>query len=260
MNGEATPYYRGIGEEESIFRTAFEERLPLLLKGPTGCGKSRLVEAMEHTLGRPLVTVSCHDETTATDLLGRYLVEGGDTVWHDGPVARAVRMGAILYLDEIAEARDDVVVVLHPLSDHRREVHLDRHDEVLRASREFMLVASMNPGYQRGFKELKPSTRQRFVTIALGYPSPEVELEIVVRESGAATDVARRIVAVGQKIRKLDSAELRETVSTRLLVQTAKLVRSGLPIRLACRVGLIEALTDEARTAEGLATLVDLST
>jgi nitric oxide reductase NorQ protein len=260
MNGDVTPYYRGVGEEESIFRTAFEERLPLLLKGPTGCGKSRLVEAMAHALGRPLVTVSCHDETTATDLLGRYLVEGGDTVWHDGPVARAVRMGAILYLDEIAEARDDVVVVLHPLSDHRREVHLDRHDEVLRAGREFMLVASMNPGYQRGFKELKPSTRQRFVTIALGYPSAEVELEIVVRESGAATDVARRIVAVGQKIRKLESAELRETVSTRLLVQTAKLVRAGLPIRLACRVGLIEALTDEGRTAEGLATLVDLST
>jgi nitric oxide reductase NorQ protein len=254
------PYYRGVGDEEAIFRAAFEERLPLLLKGPTGCGKSRFVEAMAHALGRPLLTVSCHDETTATDLLGRFLVEGGDTVWRDGPVARAVRMGAILYLDEIAEARDDVVVVLHPLSDHRREVHLDRNDEVLRAGREFMLVASMNPGYQRGFKELKPSTRQRFVTVALTYPSPEVEAEIVVRESGAAMDTVRRIISVGHKIRKLESVELRETVSTRLLVHTAKLVRAGLTVRVACRIGIVEALTDDPRTADGLGTLVDLAT
>lgn len=260
MSDAGAPFYRPVGDEENIFKTAYAERLPLLLKGPTGCGKSRLVEAMAHALDRPLVTVSCHDETTATDLLGRYLVQGGDTVWQDGPVARAVRMGAILYLDEIAEARDDVVVVLHPLSDHRREVHLDRHDEVLRAGPTFMLVASMNPGYQRGFKELKPSTRQRFVTVALSYPPPDVEMEIVIRESGVKPDVARRIVGVGQKIRRLETAELRETVSTRLLVQTAKLVHAGLAIRVACRVGIIEPLSDDHRTIEGLADLVDLAT
>ncbi len=260
MSDAGAPFYRPVGDEENIFKTAYAERLPLLLKGPTGCGKSRLVEAMAHALDRPLVTVSCHDETTATDLLGRYLVQGGDTVWQDGPVARAVRMGAILYLDEIAEARDDVVVVLHPLSDHRREVHLERHDEVLRAGPTFMLVASMNPGYQRGFKELKPSTRQRFVTVALSYPPPDVEMEIVIRESGVKPDVARRIVGVGQKIRRLETAELRETVSTRLLVQTAKLVHAGLAIRVACRVGIIEPLSDDHRTIEGLADLVDLAT
>ena len=260
MSDAGAPFYRPVGDEENIFKTAYAERLPLLLKGPTGCGKSRLVEAMAHALDRPLVTVSCHDETTATDLLGRYLVQGGDTVWQDGPVARAVRMGAILYLDAIAEARADVVVVLHPLSDHRREVHLERHDEVLRAGPTFMLVASMNPGYQRGFKELKPSTRQRFVTVALSYPHPDVETEIVIRESGVKPDVARRIVGVGQKIRRLETAELRETVSTRLLVQTAKLVHAGLAIRVACRVGIIEPLSDDHRTIEGLADLVDLAT
>lgn len=256
---DTRPYYRVVGEEEAVFRRAYEAKLPLLLKGPTGCGKSRFVEAMAHALGRPLVTVSCHDDTSATDLLGRYLVQGGDTVWQDGPVTRAVREGAILYLDEIAEARDDVVVVLHPLSDHRREVHLDRRNEIVRAPEGFLLVASFNPGYQRGFKELKPSTRQRFVTLAMSYPAPEVEAEIVAVEGRVDASVARRLVTLGTKIRKLETAGLRETVSTRLLVQTAKLVASGLPPRTACRVAIVESLSDDPSVVEALTDLANLA-
>lgn len=256
----AAPYYRAVADELVVFRAAYQARLPLLLKGPTGCGKSRLVEAMAHELGRPIVTVSCHDETTATDLLGRHLLLGGESVWQDGPVTRAVREGAILYLDEVAEARDDVVVVLHSLSDHRRELHLDRIGQTLVATNDFMLVASMNPGYQRGFEELKPSTRQRFVTVALSYPPAEVEIAVVEREGGVDASVAKQLVALGRKIRKLDHQGLRETVSTRLLVHAGKLARAGMPLRLACRVGIVEALTDDPNLVAALAEIVDLAT
>ena len=252
------PWYRPIGQECEVFRRAYELRAPLLLKGPTGCGKSRLVEHMAATLGRPLVTVACHDDTSAVDLLGRYLLDGGETVWQDGPVTRAVREGAILYLDEFAEARSDVVVVLHPLTDHRRSLFVERHDEALAAPDEFMLVASYNPGYQHGLKELKPSTRQRFVALAFDYPAPDVETEIVVRESGVEPGLARKLVALATKLRGLDTLGIAERPSTRLLVHAGELLRAGLAPRAACDHAIVEALTDDVEIADGLRDLVAL--
>ncbi|MBN8616036.1 MAG: CbbQ/NirQ/NorQ/GpvN family protein [Deltaproteobacteria bacterium] len=252
------PYYRSVGREREVFRTAARERLPVLLKGPTGCGKSRLVEAMAHELGRPLVTVACNDETSAADLLGRYLVRGAETVWQDGPATRAVRSGAILYLDELAEAREDVLVVLHPLADHRRELFLDRRDEQISAADGFQLVASFNPGYRRGPKDLKPSTRQRFVAIALGYPEAEAEIEIVSTETGVERGVAKRLVSLASKIRSLTEAGLTETASTRLLVAAARLIGAGVPPRVACRAAIVEPLTDDHATARALGDLCDL--
>jgi nitric oxide reductase NorQ protein len=250
------PYYRTIGNEEEVFGHAFSNRLPLMLKGPTGCGKTRFVEAMAARMNRPLIQVSCHDETSAADLLGRYLIQGGDTVWQDGPVTRAVREGAILYLDEIAEAREDVVVVLHPLTDHRRELYLDRRNETVVAPGEFMLIVSFNPGYQKGLKEMKPSTRQRFVGLQFDYPQREIEAEIVQKESGADLRVAQKLVAIAGKLRNLHELGLAETVSTRLLVDAAVLIRSGLNARLACDVAIVQPLTDDPET---IATLRDLA-
>lgn len=255
----AAPWYREVGDELTCFRAAAALRLPVLLKGPTGCGKSRLVEAMAHELGRDLVTVACNDDTSAADLLGRWLVQGGDTVWQDGPVTRAVRSGSVLYLDEIAEAREDVIVVLHPLADHRRELFLDRHDERLVAPPEFRLVVSFNPGYRHGAKDLKPSTRQRFVTIGLDYPPAAIEQDIVATEGPCDPTLARRLVALGRKIRGLDELALRETVSTRLLVMAARLVGAGLPPRTAGHVALVGPLTDDPETAAALRDLVDLA-
>jgi len=252
------PFYRPVGHEEQVFRHCYEQQLPLLLKGPTGCGKSRLVEHMAARLGRPLITVACHDDTSAVDLLGRWLLRGGETVWQDGPVTRAVREGAILYLDEVAEARPDVIVVLHPLTDHRRELTLDRRDERLRASDEFMLVVSFNPGYQRGLKELKPSTRQRFVSVSMAYPTPEVEKEVLLGETGADPATCTRLTALGAKLRQLDALGLAEMPSTRLLVDAAKLIQSGLPPRLACHVAIVEALSDDAEIRQALDDVVQL--
>lgn len=246
------PYYRPVSNEVEIFKRAFQNKLPLMLKGPTGCGKSRFVEAMAVDLGRPLITVACHDDTSATDLLGRYLVKGGDTVWQDGPVTRAVREGAILYLDEIAEAREDVVVVLHPLTDHRREVYIDRRNETLKAPDSFMLVVSFNPGYQRGLKELKPSTRQRFLGLSFHYPSADVEAEIVQQEAGCEPAMAKRLVGFGNKVRNLQELGLTESVSTRLLVDAAILIRSGLSARAACDAAIIQPLTDDLATIQSL--------
>jgi len=253
------PYYREVGDETRSFLAAAQARAPVLLKGPTGCGKSRFVEAMAARLERPLVTVACNDETSAHDLLGRWLVRGGDTVWQDGPVTRAVRQGAVLYLDEVAEAREDVIVVLHPLADHRRQLHLDRIDETLTADDRFMLVASFNPGYRRGLKELKPSTRQRFVTLAFDYPAPAAEVEIIVAEAGVAVEVARRLVALAGKLRKLEELGLAETVSTRLLVHAARLVVAGVPARRAGQIAIANTLTDDAETQRALNDLVDLA-
>ena len=252
------PWYRPVGHELAVFTHCHANRLPLMLKGPTGCGKSRFVEHMAARMGRPLITVSAHDDTSAVDLLGRYLVRGGDTVWQDGPVTRAVRQGAILYVDEVAEARSDVVVVLHPLTDHRRQLFVDRHDEVLTASDDFMLVVSFNPGYQRSLKEMKPSTRQRFVGLGFGYPSRAVEAEILTGETAAAPAVAQRLVALAAKIRAVEHLGLAEMPSTRLLVDAARLIGSGLPARLACRVGIVEPLTDDADVATALQDLVHL--
>jgi nitric oxide reductase NorQ protein len=246
------PYYRPIRHEVDVFHHAYRNQLGLMLKGPTGCGKSRFVDAMAASVERPLITVACHDDTSATDLLGRYLVQGGDTVWQDGPLTRAVREGAILYLDEIAEAREDVVVVLHSLTDHRRQIFLDRLNETLTAPPEFMLIISFNPGYQRGFKELKPSTRQRFVGLSFHYPEARVEAEIVARESGVDDALAQRLVTFATKVRNLEELGLSATASTRLLVHAGRLIQTGMAPRTACQVGVIEPLTDEVEIINAL--------
>jgi nitric oxide reductase NorQ protein len=252
------PWYRAVANECEIFEKAYAQEVPLLLKGPTGCGKSRLVEHMAARLQRPLVTVACHDETSAVDLTGRYLVRGGDTFWQDGPVTRAVRTGAILYLDEFAEARSDVVVVIHPLSDHRRMLYVERHDEEILATPGFMLVVSFNPGYQRGLKELKTSTRQRFLAVAMDYPAPEIELEILQGETDVDPATGRKLVALAGKLREAEPLGLGEAPSTRLLVNAARLIQSGLGPRAACNVAIVEALTDDVDVATGLRDLVAL--
>lgn len=252
------PYYRPLRDEKILFEHAFREQLPVLLKGPTGCGKSRFVEAMAAQLGRPLVTVACHDETSAVDLVGRYLVKGGETVWQDGPVTRAVRSGAILYLDEIAEARPDVVVVIHPLSDHRRRIHIEAHDEEVVASEGFHLVVSFNPGYQRGLKELKPSTRQRFVALAFEYPAPDVEAEILQGETKIDAKLAKKLALLAQKLRKLDTLGLAEAPSTRLFVDAARLIRSGVEPRRACDAAVVQPLTDDRTIVDALSEVVAL--
>lgn len=254
----ALPYYRPVGREVEVFEHVARNRLPLLLKGPTGSGKSRYVEYMAAKLGRPLITVSCHDETSAVDILGRWLVKGAETIWQDGPLTRAVREGAIVYLDEIAEARPDTIVALHSLTDHRRTLFLDRHNEVLIAPDTFLLVASFNPGYQHGLKELKPSTRQRFVALSFSYPPAEVEIEIVCGETGADRQLVAGLVKIAGKIRAAPELGLPETVSTRLLVDAARLIRDGLPPRLACQVAIVEPLTDDADTVQALNDLVAL--
>lgn len=252
------PFYRPIGHEVSVFEHAYGQRLPLLIKGPTGCGKSRFVEYMAHRLGRPLITVACHEDTSAADLLGRYLVQGGDTVWQDGPVVRAVRGGAVLYLDEIAEAREDVIAVLHPLSDHRRQLFVDRRDETLNAPPQFLLVASYNPGYQQHLKELKPSLRQRFIGLQFGYPDKAIEAEIIVRESTVDAATAGKLVTLAHKIRGMQELGMTEVVSTRLLVSTGRLIAHGLNPRQACDVGIVQPLTDDLDTISALRDLAAL--
>lgn len=251
-------YYREVGDEVRIFELCYANSLPLLIKGPTGCGKSQLVVHMAEKLGRPLVKVACNEDTTAADLLGRYLIKGMETVWQDGPVTRAVKDGALLYLDEIAEAREDVIVALHPLTDHRRELYLDRMNQTLQAPKEFMCVASFNPGYQRGLKELKPSTRQRFVTVLMTYPTPAIEAEILIELTKISSDHGGRLVQLAGKVRGQPQLGLRETVSTRLLVHTARLIQAGLHPRKAARVGIAESLTDEPKTVEALQDLINL--
>lgn len=247
------PYYAPQGDECSVFEQAHAARLPLLLKGPTGCGKTRLVQHMAARLGRPLITVSGHDDLAAADLVGRHLVAGGDTRWCDGPLTRAVREGALFYLDEVVEARKDVTVVLHPLADDRRQLPLDRTGELLAAAPGFMLVVSYNPGYQNLLKGLKPSTRQRFVALSLGYPAPALESAIVQAESGCSAAVAQRLVRLAQALRRLTEHELEETASTRLLVMAAQLHQQGLPLARACQAAVAEALTDDATTLAALA-------
>ena len=252
----ATPYYAEQGGECALFAQAHASRLPLLLKGPTGCGKTRLVEHMAARLGRPLVTVSCHDDLSAADLVGRHLIAGGDTVWHDGPLTRAVRSGAICYLDEVVEARKDTTVVLHPLADDRRVLPVERTGELIAAAPGFMLVISYNPGYQNLLKGLKPSTRQRFVALSLGYPAAAVERSIVQAESGCTPATAAQLVHLAQALRRLTDHDLEETASTRLLVMAARLTVAGMALPLACRCAVVDALTDDADTAAALADVV----
>ncbi|MGB0991824.1 MAG: CbbQ/NirQ/NorQ/GpvN family protein [Akkermansiaceae bacterium] len=255
----ATPFYLPTGKETELCEHAHGAQLPLLLKGPTGCGKTRFVEFMAEKLGRELITVACNEDTSATDLLGRHLLQGGDTVWVDGPVTRAVREGTILYLDEIAEARADAIVVIHSLTDHRRELFLDRTGERLKAQDGFMLVVSYNPGYQRSLRELKPSTRQRFIGITFDYPSETNEATIVSTESGCDDATAKKLVAIGTKIRQLTELSLMESVSTRLLIAAGKLISSGIPPRLACITAIAEPLTDEEEAAAALKQLIEIS-
>ncbi len=239
------PAYSAAGNECALFETAYARRLPLLLKGPTGCGKTRFVSHMAARLGLPLTTVSCHDDLTAADLTGRFLLKGGDTVWTDGPLTRAVRQGGICYLDEVVEARKDVAVVLHPLTDDRRILPLERTGEELEAPPSFMLVVSYNPGYQNLLKALKPSTRQRFVAIEFSFLPKDEEIAVISRESGLPeTDVAT-LVALAHRFRALKGQDIEEGVSTRLLVYCASLIAAGLDRREAIRAAMIEPLTDE---------------
>ena len=250
------PYYRAVGDEVAVFTAAARDRLPIVLKGPTGCGKSRFVRHMAWRLARPLVTVACHDDLSASDLTGRYLVRGGDTVWQDGPLTEAVRAGAIAYLDELVEARQDTVVVLHPLADDRRLLPLERLGELVTPHPDFQLVISYNPGYQSLAKELKPSTRQRFIAIDLRLPAPDVEAEIVARETGIALGTATALVRVAQRIRPLRDRGLAEAPSTRLLVHAARLMQSGLDPAAACRSAVCAALTDDPELEATLAEIV----
>lgn len=252
------PYYYTVGKEEDVFEHSFENKIPLLLKGPTGSGKSRFIEYMAAKLEKNLITISCHEETSSTDLIGRFVIKGAETIWLDGPLTTAVKEGAMIYLDEIAEARPDVIVAIHSLTDHRRQLFIDKLGLTLTAHPDFMLVASFNPGYQKGFKELKPSTKQRFASMTFDYPKANQEIEIVVQETNIATEDAKKIVAIGTKIRNLTELGLVETVSTRLLVNAAKLIKSGLPKRLSTHIAIVEPLTDDVQTAQALKDLCDL--
>jgi nitric oxide reductase NorQ protein len=254
--GDGAPFYRETGYECSLFETAYQRRLPLLLKGPTGCGKTRFVAHMAARLGRPLFTVSCHDDLTAADLTGRHLLIDGETRWCDGPLTRAVREGGICYLDEVVEARKDVTVVLHPLTDDRRVLPLERTGEELRAPPEFMLVVSYNPGYQHVLKSLKPSTLQRFVALTFDFPDRETEAAIVAAESGLSKDLCVGLVNLAQRIRALKGQDLEEGVSTRLLVYCATLVQAGMPMERAARHTLVEPLSDDADVVAALTELV----
>jgi nitric oxide reductase NorQ protein len=257
VSDTARPYYVPVGDEEAVFTAAHTQGLAVVLKGPTGCGKTRFVEAMAHDLGRPLITVACHDDLTAADLVGRFLLQGGDTTWVDGPLTTAVREGAICYLDEIVEARQDTTVVLHPLADHRRQLPIDRLGTVLDAADGFGLVVSYNPGYQSVLKDLKDSTRQRMVAIELDFPPPDVEEKVVTHEAGIDPERAARLVELGQAIRRVQHAGLREVASTRVLVAAGQLLAAGLPLRTAARAAVAGPLTDDPVVLAGLHELID---
>ena len=246
------PFYQPVGNECALFEYAYRNRLPLLIKGPTGCGKTRFVAHMAARMARPLITVACHDDLTAADLVGRHLIGDGQTVWSDGPLTRAVRLGGICYLDEVVEARKDTTVVLHPLTDDRRLLPIERTGEELHAPDEFMLVVSYNPGYQNLLKSLKPSTRQRFIAISFGFPPAALEQQIVIAEAGVEAHLARQLVTLVGHFRQLKDHDLEEAASTRLLVYAASLIRAGCDPVTACTAALIEPLTDDADTAAAL--------
>lgn len=257
QTARSKPYYVASGEEVGIFEQSHANRLAVMLKGPTGCGKTRFVEYMAWKLGRPLITISCHDDLTANDLIGRFLIRHDATFWQDGPLTRAVRAGALCYLDEVVEARQDTIVVLHSLTDHRRELYIDKTGEQLGAPPEFQLVISYNPGYQRMLKDLKPSTRQRFVALEFDFPEPEQETAIVAHESGLDRAMAHGLVSLGERLRGLRDRGLAEVPSTRLLIAAARLAASGVPIREACNAGLIAPLSDDASLLATMRDLVD---
>lgn len=242
---QSEPFYAAQGREVALFEAAYRHRLPVMVKGPTGCGKSRFVEYMAWKLGKPLITVACNEDMTASDLVGRYLLEGGGTRWLDGPLTTAARIGAICYLDEIVEARQDTTVVIHPLTDHRRTLPLDKKGELLRAHPDFQLVISYNPGYQSLMKDLKQSTKQRFTAFDFDYPDAALEARILSSESGAASDIAAKLVQIGQAARNLKGHGLDEGISTRLLVYAATLIQDGVEPGDACRMALVRPITDD---------------
>ncbi len=266
------PYYLPIGDEIEIFRAAYACRLPVLLKGPTGCGKTRFVEYMAHALrGAPstealapgqeappnnLITVACHEDLTGSDLVGRYLIKGDETVWIDGPLTQAVKGGAIAYLDEVVEARKDTIVLIHPLTDHRRILPIDKKGEIIEAHPDFLLVISYNPGYQSVLKDLKHSTRQRFVTIDFDYPPRDKEAQVIAHESGIDMDTALGLAKLGEKVRHLKASGLEEGVSTRLLIYAAQLMKQKVPPRRACRVAVSTSLTDDVESQKAIDALV----
>ena len=249
---EAEPYYRAVGEEIDVFSAAYRHRLPVMLKGPTGCGKTRFLEYMAWRLQRPLITVAAHEDMTAADLVGRYLLAPGRTVWHDGPLTLAARSGAICYIDEIVEARQDTTVVIHPLTDARRVLPLEKKNEVVVAHADFQLVISYNPGYQSAVKDLKESTKQRFIGIDFGYPVAPIEAEIVAREGGIDRALAEMLVAVGRRSRNLRGHGLEEGASTRMLIHAGRLVVAGLSVGAAAQAAIVLPLTDDMELREAL--------
>ncbi|HET7599354.1 MAG TPA: CbbQ/NirQ/NorQ/GpvN family protein [Gemmatimonadales bacterium] len=253
------PFYLARDTEVAVFEQCHARGLPVLLQGPTGCGKTRFVEHMAWRLGRPLVTVACHDDLSATDLTGRYLVVNGETVWRDGPLTTAARQGAICYLDELVEARSDTIVVIHPLADHRRVLPIDKTGELVEAAPGFQLVISYNPAYQQLLKELKPSTRQRFVSIEFGLPQPEAERAIVAHEAEVPEATAAALVELAARLRRLDAHGLAEVPSTRLLIAAARLIGAGIPPREACRAALVAPLSDDAELLAAMNALVTAS-
>jgi nitric oxide reductase NorQ protein len=263
---ETEPYYVALGDEIDIFRAAYSARLPVLLKGPTGCGKTRFVEHMTWRLYRetanplevPLITVSCHEDLTATDMVGRYLLKGDETVWNDGPLTRAVRTGAICYLDEIVEARKDTTVLIHSLTDHRRILPIDKTGELVDAHPEFLLVISYNPGYQSVLKDLKPSTRQRFVSLEFDYPDVETEAKIIAHESDIDETHSDRLAVIGERVRNLKQHGFEEGVSTRLLIYAGQLMAGGIAPRRAAEVAIISAVSDDVTVQQAVADIVDV--
>jgi nitric oxide reductase NorQ protein len=240
------PFYQAQGDEVALYQAAYDERLPVMIKGPTGCGKSRFIEHMAWKLGKPLITVACNEDMTASDLVGRYLLDADGTRWVDGPLTTAARIGAICYLDEVVEARQDTTVVIHPLTDHRRTLPLDKKGEVINAHSDFQLVISYNPGYQSLMKDLKQSTKQRFAAMDFDYASSSVEAGIVAKETGINGETAGKLVKIGENARNLKGHGLDEGISTRLLVYAAQLINRGIEPRAACRMALVRPITDDA--------------
>ncbi|MFK8032956.1 MAG: CbbQ/NirQ/NorQ/GpvN family protein [Hyphomicrobiales bacterium] len=253
---DAEPFYAPAANEVDYFQAAYEERVPILLKGPTGCGKTRFVEHMAWRMQRPLISVSCHDDMTAADLVGRYLLEGGETVWKDGPLTQAVREGAICYLDEIVEARQDTTVVIHPLTDDRRALHLEKKNELVPAHPDFFLVISYNPGYQSVVKDLKESTKQRFAALDFAHADPELETKIIIREAGVSNDIAAQLVRIATVSRNLSNNGLEEGASTRTLIRAGKLISRGIPVADACDMAIIVPLTDDVHVRTALRSAV----
>jgi len=246
------PFYRAVGNEVGLYEAAYARRMPMMLKGPTGCGKSRFVEYMAWKLRRPLITVACNEDMTASDLVGRFLLDKDGTKWQDGPLTTAARIGAICYLDEVVEARQDTTVVIHPLTDHRRTLPLDKKGELIEAHPDFQLVISYNPGYQSLMKDLKQSTKQRFGALNFDYPDAELEAEIVATETGVAADIAAKLVQIAHRARNLKGHGLDEGISTRLLVYAGQMIAEGVEPEAACHMTLVTPLTDDPDMRETL--------